>query len=155
MIKIRIVNVTTTCIITEWSFFGQRIENYRRLSTTRSQSINTIFWNTTLCACFYWIFLLNLEVRLVPLSSREGTSPVITIAIIVRDPSNSSQETAGPQSPKKLGAHQQQPVKQVCIQYNPINVIIFYLSKFRNFNQNVIVILIHIIRSLIISSVNR
>lgn len=50
---------------------------------------------------------------------RDGTSPNTTIAIIVRDPSNSSQETAGPQSPKKLGAtqqpqqQQQQPVKQV------------------------------------------
>lgn len=58
-------------------------------------------------------FRLKFVVRLVPLSLREGTSPIITIAIIVRDPSNSSQETAGPQSPKKLGAHQQQPVKQV------------------------------------------
>lgn len=48
-----------------------------------------------------------------PLSLREGTSPITTIAIIVREPTASSQETAGPQSPKKLGAHQQQ-VKQVC-----------------------------------------
>lgn len=47
--------------------------------------------------------------RLVPFSLEKGTSPIITIAIIVRDPSNNSQETAGRQSPKKL----QQPVKQV------------------------------------------
>lgn len=70
--------------------------------------------HASVCVSFEF-FLLSLEVRLVPLSLREGTSPITTIAIIVREPTASSQETAGPQSPKKLGAHQQQ-VKQVRIQ---------------------------------------